>query len=160
MPFLTLRHSKDTNTCSTSDEAGDNPWPEVTTLDIECVLHKTLCKCMVREANVSVVVCGWDERKWVCWAFSNTHSNPTSRNEEEPDDDDMHEDHIATDGNGPENGITVDVNNPIWDARAYWLRIVDLRMRIIHKEWKWLVMNTEARVEAWVSTHNLRTNGH
>lgn len=157
MPFLTLRHSKDTAAAAASnpDGAEKNPWPEVATLEIDCDDHQRFCKCMVREANVSVVVCGWDQQKWVCWAFSNTHSDPTTRDEEEPDEDDMQEDFIATDGNGPDDGIVIDATNPLWDARVYWLRTVDLRMRIIYKEWKWLVMNTEAAVKVWVSTRNV-----
>lgn len=151
MPFLTLRHSTETQAASTTPEQGYDPWPEVATLDVDCDQHTGFCRCVVRKANVSVVVCGWDQHKWVCWAISNTHSDPTTRDEEDPDEDDMQEDYIATDGNGPEDGIVIDSADPIWDARKYWLQVVDIRMRIIHKEWKWLVMSTEARVTAWVS---------
>ncbi|KAF3034718.1 hypothetical protein E8E12_007033 [Didymella heteroderae] len=68
----------------------------------------------------------------------------------QPDDDDVQEDYNGTDGNGPEEGIVINASEPIWDARAYWLRVVDLRMRIIHKEWKYLVMNMELQVKAWM----------
>ncbi|KAF1929712.1 uncharacterized protein M421DRAFT_91531 [Didymella exigua CBS 183.55] len=149
MPFLTLRCSAEAATDTHSPEGEPEPWSEIGSLVINCEQHKGLCKCMVREANVSVAVCGWDSNKWVCWAFSNTHSDPASCNEEEPDEEDMQEDYVGTDGNGPEDGLVIDTSQPIWGARQYWLRVVDLRMRIIHKEWKWLVMNMEQKVKAW-----------
>lgn len=158
MPFLTLRHFQEPNATSSAKADGPDDWPPVATVVLKCDEHEGLCKYVIREANVSVAVCGWDRHKWTCWAFSNTHSDPTTREEEEPEEDDMQEDFIATDGNGPEDGTVIDAAQPLWDSRDYWLRVVDLRMRIIHEEWKWLVMNTEAKVKSWVSQHELHVS--
>jgi hypothetical protein len=150
MPFLSLRCAAEVAADAASHARGNDPWPAVAHLQIKCSKHKTVCRCFVREANVSVVICGWDRSKWTCWTLSNTHSDPTIRDEEEPDDGDPQEDFNGTDGNGPEEGIFINASEPVWDARAYWLRVVDLRMRIIYKEWKGLVMNTEVQVKAWM----------
>lgn len=158
MQFLTLRHATDPAAAPSPDENRSNQWSQSTIILLDCEQHERPCRFVVQEANVSVAVCGWDRGKWTCWAFSNTQSDPIARDEEEPNETDMQEDYIATDGNGPEDGIVMDADKPIWNARIYWLRVVDVRMRIIYKEWKCLVMNTEARIKAWVRLRPLHAN--
>ena len=146
MPFLTLRE------CSDVEEGLNDAWPEIASLKLDCDKHAKTCRYVIREANVSVVVCGWSHSKWVCWAFSNTHSDPTARNEEPAEESDIfQEDHVATDGNGPEDGRVINLEDPAWCARQYWLTAVDIRMRIVHRECTWLVRSIEADVNAWVS---------
>ncbi|UPX18040.1 uncharacterized protein EKO05_0008363 [Ascochyta rabiei] len=165
MPFLTLRE------CilrgRTSDGSPDDAWPEMASLNIECHEHMRTCKYVIREAHVSVVICGWSHSKWVCWGFSNTHLDPTTRNEEPSEEFDIYqEDYVSTDGEGPADGRTINLEQPIWCARRYWLQTVDIRMQIVHKEWTWLVRSTEADIKAWVSknrffsTKDLETTQH
>lgn len=150
MPFLTLRECGDSE-CGTA-EGMDATWSKIGSMMIDCDEHKKPCKHTIREANVSIVVCGWSPTKWVCWAFSNTHSDPTSRDEDIGDAADfIQEDYVATDGNGPADGRVMDLNEPLWCARQYWLRAIDIRMRIVHKEWLWLVQSTEDDINTWVS---------
>lgn len=147
VPFPTLRCSH--TACLGGSGATDGKiWLDVDFLDIECDRDDGPCSWILREANVSVVVCGWDHCRWVGWAFSNTLSDPTSRDEEEPE---VPEDHFAADGDGPGDVQIIDANDPIWEPREYWLGIVNIRMIMIYKEWKWLVRNVERRIEAWVS---------
>lgn len=149
MPFLTLRECKSLG--EDVHASLDETWPEVATFHTYCDAHAKVCKYVIREANVSVVICGWSHSKWVCWALSNTHSDPTTRNEDPADEDDFFkEDHIATDGNGPADGRAINTEEPIWCARRYWLQTVDVRMRIVHREWMWLVRSIEEDVKAWV----------
>jgi hypothetical protein len=156
MPFLTLREWIDPG--RSQSEASGNTWPELGSLQIECLDHAKICRHIIREANISVVVCGWSPSKWVCWAFSNTHDDPTARNEDQCEEFDVfEEDHIATDGNGPADGGTINVEEIIWCARLYWLKVVAIRMRIVQKEWTWLVRSTDADVKAWVSTNGLNS---
>lgn len=145
MPFLTLRDASD------SPEGSRDASLEIASLSMECEEHDRDCRYAVRESHISIVICGWSHSKWVCWAFSNVDEDPTARNEdptEEPDD--CQEDHVATDGNGPEDGRVIDLDDPIWCARSYWLSAVDARMRIIRREWTWLVKSTVSDVNAWV----------
>jgi len=103
---------------------------------------------MVRESQISVVICGWDNQNWVGWGLFNTSSDPTE--EFDPEDQrDLREDYFAADGEG---GPVVDADDPTWDPRLYWLRIIDIRLQLVLKEWVWLVRNLEAGVTAWVST--------
>jgi hypothetical protein len=119
-------------------------------LNLHCTQHQNrVCSCrhIIRESQISVVICGWDNQNWVGWGLFNTFSDPTD--EFDPEDERIvSEDYYATDG---EHGPVIDANDPIWDPRRYWLRIVDIRVQLVLKEWSWLVRNIEAGVNAWVS---------
>jgi hypothetical protein len=115
---------------------------------------------VIREAHTSIVICGWDNSKWVGWAFVNAPFDPTTQGNDEDDEDDedegqddepviLEEDYFAVDGDG---GIVHDANKPIWDPRRYWLRIIEIRILRIMKEWIWLVRFVEKGIEALVST--------
>lgn len=106
-----------------------------------------VCPLVLYEANVSVVILGWDHYRWVGWAFSNTLSDPTCLDEVV---DGVYEDHFASDGNGPVNSRLIEADKPIWDPREYWLNIVNIRMSSIYEEWRWLVMNIARRIGSWV----------
>jgi hypothetical protein len=97
-----------------------------------------------------VVICGWDNQNWVGWGLFNTFSDPTD--DFAPEDERvMKEDYYAADGeDSPEH---FDANDPVWDPRRYWLRIIHIRAQLVLKEWTWLVRNIEAGVIAWVSAH-------
>jgi hypothetical protein len=111
-------------------------------------------KCIIREAHTSIVICGWDNSKWVGWAFINTPSGSTIHDDEEDGEEDqedepleMEEDYFAADGDG---GRVQDANMPIWDPRRYWLVIIEIRILRIMQEWDLLVRFVEKGVEALV----------
>ncbi|KAI4951346.1 hypothetical protein J4E91_004056 [Alternaria rosae] len=66
--------------------------------------------------------------------------------EDEPED--VEEDYFAVDGNG-RGCLVQDANEPIWDPRRYWLRIVELRVLRILEEWVEIIQFVEKGVEAW-----------
>jgi hypothetical protein len=111
----------------------------------------------IRESHTSIVICGWDNSKWVGWAFVNVPPNTPVQEDEEDDEEeqddeplDAEEDYFAADGHGRESTVKF-ANTPIWDPRRYWLHIVELRVRRIVEEWINLVQFVENGVEAWVS---------
>lgn len=154
MPFLTLRDASD------PQEGCTDASLEIASLSMYCEKHNRTCRYIIRKSHISIVICGWSHSKWVCWAFSNTDEDPTTRNEDPAEEFDLQEDHVATDGNGPEDGRVTDLNQPIWCARSYWLSVVDTRMRIIHTEWTCLVRSTKADVDAWLSEPCFKTTHH
>lgn len=154
MPFLTLRDTSDLQECCNDTSL------EIASLSMYCEEHEKTCRYVIRESHISIAVCGWSPLKWVCWAFSNTDEDPTTRNEDPAEEFDLQEDHVATDGNGPEDGRVTDLNQPIWCARSYWLSVVDTRMRIIHSEWICVVKTAKADVDVWVSEPYLKNTHH
>lgn len=118
----------------------------------------------VSEAHVSVVVCGWSRTKWCAWVFSQTTPEEQQDSEwdnepEEPplyEDDECleFEDFITADGNGTRQDSS-ESKSMVWDARTYWLRVVQIRMSVINKEWKCLVYSTQEDVKSFVSVSDL-----
>jgi hypothetical protein len=152
LPFLTLRRS----TLSSADFAADcnhhviETKIDVSFLKLLCTQHqnrKCLCKHIIEESQISVVISGWDDQNWVGWGLFNTTSDPTDDFAPE-DERELNEDYYAADG---EDGPVINADDPIWDPRHYWLRIIDIRVRLVLKEWIWLVRNIEAGVITWVS---------
>jgi len=103
----------------------------------------------IHEAMTSIVVCGSDESRWTAYAFVDTEfSGAPVVGDEYEDSIELNEDPIASDRTGPE----LEADNPIWDPREYFLRIVDLRMkRQVLQEWRYIVGVVDRCVEDRVS---------
>jgi hypothetical protein len=151
LPFLALRSTAISPT--NPAEVGNSPTTathmDASFLNLNCTQHQDrgcLCRHIIQESQISVVICGWDNQNWVGWGLFNTFSDPTDDFAAE-DERVVSEDYYATDG---EHGPVI---NAIWDPRRYWLRIVDIRVQLVLKEWIWLVRNIEEGVIAWVSAH-------
>lgn len=148
-PFLTLRDYGGTSMSpmACKDSSTVEEWPDLEFLDMKCSKrHDGPCRFAIEDATVSIVVCGHDHTKWVAWGFSNTPCDPTTFEEQCG----LEEDFLAADGNGPEEGLVVDSNYPEWDPRKYWLRSVDIRVRVALKEWRFMVYSIEHGVQVWV----------
>ncbi|KAH4056241.1 hypothetical protein HBH98_032090 [Parastagonospora nodorum] len=153
LAFLTLRNFTNYDTsASTASAHASGTELDVSFLVVNCAEHrgqKCSCKHIIRESQMSVVICGWDDQNWVGWGLFNTSSDPTD--EFDPEDQrELREDYYAADG---EDGPVVDAEDPIWDPRRYWLRIIDIRLQLVLKEWVWLVRNLEAGVAEWKGRH-------
>jgi len=125
------------------------------------LIHLKLCSdrgldqtYSVFAAHVSIVVCGWDNVHWTAWAFADTRCGSEEDEGDEDEDDELivKEDYLATDGL---DGPTLDADRPIWDPRAYWLRIVAIRMDTVLKEWLYIVHTIEASL-----SHSVRISPH
>lgn len=95
----------------------------------------------IREAQVSLVICGSDEKRWVAYCFVDTGFD-----DEEEDGEDIHRADRIADGN-------VDANRPIWNPREYFLLIVRIRMEQILKEWTDLVRYVETQFKEYNDAH-------
>lgn len=152
LPFLALRNTETSSVEPATEDGGlaSENEIDVSFLGLQCMQHRKrscLCKHVVHESQISVVISGWDNRNWAAWGFFNTSSDPTN----DFDDDDeqlLNEDYFAADG---EDGPVIEADSPIWDPRYYWLRIIDIRVRLVLKEWVWLVKKIKAGVVARVS---------
>lgn len=111
----------------------------------------------LQEAHVSVSIIGVDHHRWACYCFVDTdigNARPDDRghedDQEETDDDEEEEmkiDPVVSDGQGDE---VPEADMPEWDPRAYFLRVVDVRMKQILREWENVVHVVEESVEDWV----------
>jgi len=159
LPFLTLRETLATPTAT-------DPLHNTDMLDVSYLQHQrpqdhhqqNPRRFVIHKAHTSIAICGWDDFKWVGWAFINAPLDLKTKKDEDYDEDgqedepeDVEEDYFAVDGDG--RGCSVqDANAPIWDPRRYWLRIVELRVLRILEEWVEIVQFVEKGVQAWVCT--------
>ncbi|KAH8726341.1 hypothetical protein GQ44DRAFT_771521 [Phaeosphaeriaceae sp. PMI808] len=154
LPFVTLRSIRSTTKPILKSVAVGNdhflkPLPDLSFLTLQCNQHqgqKCSCTHVIQESQISVVISGWDNHNWVGWGFFNTSSNPTD--DFDPEDEQLiNEDYFAADGEATERVTNADT--PIWDPRCYWLHIINIRVRIVLKEWDWLVKNVKGGVDEW-----------
>jgi hypothetical protein len=153
VPYFALR----TSTCTTTGPQTGIA-REVTDLafllnDNTAVDTKSPHAIRIHEAMTSVVICGSDDSNWIAYAFVDTQFDGVSVDDEEVDGGvEYNEDPIASDRKGPE----VEADNPIWNPREYFLRIIDLRMkRQILEEWRYIVGIVERGVKERVRWRNL-----
>ena len=111
---------------------------------------------LIKKAHVSTVFCVWDYSKWVAYTFSK--GGPKDVADHEPDESDAEE--SDTEDEGPEfkedifaphnvdHGLYAE--DPIRDPRDYFLRVVEVWIIYILREYTYLVRVLETCVRSWV----------
>lgn len=98
----------------------------------------------IYRAQISLVISGYNDRRWVAYAFQNN-----TFDEEDLDDeiyrcyDGFQEDPIASNGQ-------VDANSPIWSPREYFALMFEYRLDGVLTQWENLVRWIERSIEAYV----------
>jgi len=160
LPYSALREV--TTTPGNLEGTGTSGRPQRDWIDLSFLDDTSTTKLttsVVHDAHVSLVICGSDHSRWVCYAFVNTeihHVFPMNANgndaseeddqDEEDEEDEFVEDPIASDCESDE----AIADALIWDPRLYFLRNVDFRMRQIHREWTCLVRKVEISINKYV----------
>lgn len=101
------------------------------------------------EVHETVLVFGCDNAEWTGYAFSSLGPSPESaqeddedENEDEDDADIMpDEDHFCTGGIDYDDQQVLDASAPIWDPRAYFIKVFAIRMKIIEEREVFLIRN-------------------
>jgi hypothetical protein len=111
---------------------------------------------LIEKAHISTVLCVWDYSKWVGYAFSK--GGPMDKPDHEPEESDGEESDTEDDCSVPKEDVFAPRNvnhdlyaeDPIRDPREYFLRVVDVWIIFILREYTYLVRVLEACVRAWV----------
>lgn len=103
----------------------------------------------IYESNVSIIITGSDNGHWSAYGFYNTDFgiNQKKENYFDDNDDDLEIDYLASDG----DDIVFDSSVSRWDPRKYWLFLVEARLRLITKEWKFLIRSIDDMILHQVS---------
>lgn len=126
------------------------------------------CATGIHEAQISLVICGTDEKRWIAYGFADTDFDDDGEMADDDEDGEMEDENSSYDDvfvadQIAENG-GVDANHPIWNPREYFLRIVQIRMEQVLKEWTYLVRNIQISFKTYTDTHpfilNLAKSGH
>jgi hypothetical protein len=92
----------------------------------------------IRETQISCVISGSDDWRWVSYAFVDADFDGDEFG-------DLHWDPIAA-GN-------IDANMPIWKPREYFLKVFEIRIIQVRREWDFLVRKVELSIDRYVSCH-------
>ncbi|ORY01190.1 hypothetical protein BCR34DRAFT_592345 [Clohesyomyces aquaticus] len=121
----------------------------------------------LQEAHVSLSIIGVDHHRWACYCFADTDigsacpDDQSHEDEQEETDaaeeEEMKEDPVVSDGQGDE---VPEADMPVWDPRDYFLRVVDVRMKQILREWENVVHVVDEGVEDWIAAHPFSLSRH
>jgi hypothetical protein len=115
----------------------------------------------LHEAQSSCVVTGYNNSIWTACSLTDTfyHSRHNSDDNEDMlpyyanDTDDTDDSEESWD---PLTIGQCDANNPIWDPREYFLRILNVRLEQAKEEWLNIAYNLQEKLESYVSAPDLR----
>jgi hypothetical protein len=93
----------------------------------------------IHEGQISCVVAGSDDWRWIGYGFIDTEIDGFLTDLSEVD---LSFDVIAAGG--------LEANIPIWRPRDYWLKIFEIRIEQVRKEWEYLVHKVEVGVNKYV----------
>ena len=100
----------------------------------------------IHEAQTSCVVTGSDDWRWVGYGFVDTEIDGFLN--------DLSEDDLSFDQIAPGK---LEANKPIWRPRDYWLKVFEIRIEQVRKEWEYLIHKVEISVNQYVRAQTLKT---
>jgi hypothetical protein len=107
----------------------------------------------IYDAQMTLVICGSQNSKWVAWAFADACADDEEDEDEDEDDDGEEEededenDRYAGFHSDPiASAESRDSNLPFWDPREYFLTVFNLRIARIQNEWLNIVRELHRRV--------------
>jgi hypothetical protein len=96
------------------------------------------------EAKISVAVAGIDRSVWIAYGFVDTYF------ESDESVDRYHRWKGRRGWADPLADGQIDADNPIWTPREYFLKVFEIRINQIRKEWHWIIDKMEDEVEQYV----------
>jgi hypothetical protein len=107
------------------------------------------------EAQISCVVAGSDEWRWIAYCFVDTYFDVAEEAKETVQS--YHEDSLGPEGmrTDPLAYGVVDADNPIQDPRDYFLRVFQIRIKQVKREWQQVVAKMQQSVREYVQVCSL-----
>lgn len=96
------------------------------------------------EAEISYVVTGSDDSRWIGYAFMDTGLDDLLT---ELSEDALSFDWVAAG--------EIDAKHPLWRPRDHWVRVFDIRIEQVRKEWDYLIYKLEPAVNQYVQAPKL-----
>jgi hypothetical protein len=93
----------------------------------------------IQEAQISCVVAGTDNWRWIAYGFVDTEIDGVLA---ESSYDELSFDQIAA--------VKLKANTPIWSPRDYWIRVFEIRIDYVSKQWLYLIRKLEHSVNQYV----------
>ncbi|OCK76055.1 hypothetical protein K432DRAFT_307225 [Lepidopterella palustris CBS 459.81] len=144
LPYFALRTSSPRTNRSQETVNSKSPrkWTDLSFLKIRTSKPQNERKYGIFDAQISIVICGSDELRWVAYAFADTEFDNENLEDGDFSYEGPHEDPIASNGRL--------ANDPLWNPREYFLTICNVRMVQVLKEWQYLVRILERSITEYV----------
>jgi hypothetical protein len=94
----------------------------------------------IQEAHISCTVTGADNWRWIGYAFVDTEIDGVLADSDLPE---LKMDQIAAG--------KLDISTPICCAREYWIKIFEIRIDYVRKQWLYLIWKFERSIDLYVS---------
>lgn len=107
------------------------------------------------EAQISCVVAGSDEWRWVAYCFVDTYFDADEEAKETVQS--YHEDSLVTEGMRADPltfGVT-NADDPIQNPKAYFLMVFQIRINQVKREWQNVVAKVQQSVREYVQVRSL-----
>lgn len=103
----------------------------------------------IQEAQISCVVVGFDNWRWVGYGFVDTEIDGVL---DDSSDEDLSFDQIAAG--------KLEITTPIWSPRDYWIQVFEIRIEYIRTKWHCLIQKLEPSVDQYVRDLPQNTLNH
>jgi hypothetical protein len=103
------------------------------------------------EAQISSLVAGTDETRWIAYAFADNYFDADGEGKETVAS--YHEDSLDEGGTlmDPLTWGTCAVDMPIWNPRSYFLMVLRVRLNQVNCEWQKVVTKVKESIREYVS---------
>jgi hypothetical protein len=142
LPFFLLGRSKPPKPDIKINSKPPRQWTDLSFLKLDTPKsHPQISGVVwgIYEAMISYVVTGSDDWRWVGYAFVDTELDGllTDLSEE-----DLSFDRVAAG--------EIYANSPLWRPRDHWVKVLDIRIEQVRKEWEYLAYKLEFAVNQYV----------
>jgi hypothetical protein len=144
LPFFLLRDTPPEEPGGNVNTKPRRTWTDLSFLKLDDALGKQIPKRIwgMYDVHISCVVTGSDDWRWVGYGFVDAEVDGVLHKSSE---DDLAFDQIAF------GALKADA--PIWRPRDYWLKLFEVRIQQVMREWKYLIYKVELGVYRYVRTH-------
>jgi hypothetical protein len=139
IPYLAMRCSQPSQESMGRKTRTHRGWMNISFLDTKRVDSGLEGICGVHQAQISVTICGTDNSRWTAYCFEDRHFDEDGELGDDEQTEIHQSDQIARGAFGAEDTI--------WDPREYFIRVLLVRMRQVHREWLNLVRFVESGIK-------------
>ncbi|OAL06614.1 hypothetical protein IQ06DRAFT_371770 [Phaeosphaeriaceae sp. SRC1lsM3a] len=141
IPFFAMRRSRPKQDFVRRKKRTHRGWMNLSFLDSKDADPEVDGVCGIHQAHISVTVGGTDNMRWFVYCFEDRYFDEDGQLGQDEQTEEHQSDQIAKGEFGAEN--------PIWNPREYFLRVLLIRMSQVQKEWKELVRYIETGIKEY-----------
>ncbi|KAI1556727.1 hypothetical protein PtrSN002B_001891 [Pyrenophora tritici-repentis] len=152
LPYLMLREKPIQSSQSLDLESQEKLTAYDLSFLVDPAATKNPTRFVIKEAHETVAIFGRKDHNWTGYAFSAPHmdmESETDNGDDDECDEEMPNVDLFVSGRSDE---VIDPNITIYDPRTYFLRTFEIRIKVIQKEYGWLVKELQNLTTCWMKS--------